>query len=98
MHKSIALQLAVNGEYFDEMAAGTKVFEFRERNDYWRKRLENREYDRLVITKGYPSRDDLSRRIEVPYLGYELQTITHKHFGNVPLDVYAIRVDISQRF
>lgn len=93
-----ALQLAVNGEYFDEMATGTKVFEFRERNDYWRKRLENREYDRLVITKGYPSRDDLSRRIEVPYLGYELQTITHKHFGNVPLDVYAIRVDISQRF
>jgi len=89
------LQLAVNGEYFDQMKRGEKKFEYRLANDYWRKRLENREYDRLIITKGYPRADDLDRRIDVPYRGYELQSITHKHFGADPVNVFAINVCIE---
>jgi hypothetical protein len=51
------LQLAVKGEYFDAMIRGEKTEEYRLCNDYWNKRLVNRKYDRLIITKGYPKRD-----------------------------------------
>jgi len=89
------LQLAVNGEYFDQMRRGEKKFEYRLLNDYWRKRLVNREYDRLIITRGYPRADDSSRRIDVPYQGYKLQSITHPHFGPDPVNVFAINVNID---
>ena len=61
------LQLAVKGEYFDAMIRGEKTEEYRLCNGYWNKRIMFREYDRLIITKGYPKRDDSSRRIDVPY-------------------------------
>lgn len=88
------LQLAVNGEYFDQMKSGEKKFEYRLLNDYWRKRLVNREYDRLIITRGYPRADDSDRRIDVPYQGYKVQSIIHKHFGPDPVNVFAIWVNI----
>lgn len=84
------LQLAVNGEYFDQMKSGEKKFEYRLLNDYWRKRLVNREYDRLIITRA----DDSDRRIDVPYQGYKVQSIIHKHFGSDPVNVFAIKVNI----
>ncbi|ELF7691695.1 ead/Ea22-like family protein [Escherichia coli] len=52
-------------------------------------------HDRLIITKGYPKRDDSSRRIDVPYDGYEIKTITHPHFGDKPVKVFAIKVNID---
>ncbi|MDE9572657.1 ASCH domain-containing protein [Citrobacter portucalensis] len=89
------LQLAVNGEYFDQMKSGEKKFEYRLLNDYWRKRLVNREYDRLIITRGYPRAGDSDRRIDVPYQGYKVQSIIHKHFGPDPVNVFAIKVNIE---
>ncbi|HAL7568320.1 TPA: ASCH domain-containing protein [Escherichia coli] len=89
------LQLAVKGEYFDAIIRGEKTEEYRLCNDYWNKRLVNRKYDRLIITKGYPKRDDSSRRIDVPYDGYEIKTITHPHFGDKPVKVFAIKVKIN---
>ncbi|EFK1928835.1 TPA: ASCH domain-containing protein [Escherichia coli] len=89
------LQLAVKGEYFDAMIRGEKTEEYRLCNDYWNKRIMFREYDRLIITKGYPKRDDSSRRIDVPYDGYEIKTITHPHFGDKPVNVFAIKVNID---
>ncbi|HAW0682108.1 TPA: DUF551 domain-containing protein [Escherichia coli] len=89
------LQLAVKGEYFDAMIRGEKTEEYRLCNNYWNKRIMFREYDRLIITKGYPKRDDSSRRIDVPYDGYEIKTITHPHFGDKPVKVFAIKVNIG---
>ncbi|MCA6971193.1 ASCH domain-containing protein [Pectobacterium carotovorum] len=86
------LQLAVISEYFDQMKAGEKPFEYRLQNAYWQRRLVGRDYDTLIITKGYPARTDMSRRLVMPYSGYELQTITHPHFGANPVQVFAIRV------
>ncbi|TKU71493.1 ASCH domain-containing protein [Citrobacter sp. wls710] len=88
------LQLAVKGEYFDQMKAGVKKFEYRLQTDYWRKRLVNRDYEHLIITKGYPRADDLERRIDVPYCGYVEESITHKHFGDAQVDVFAIIVNV----
>lgn len=89
------LQLAVKGEYFDAMKRGEKTEEYRLYNEYWEKRFMFGQFDRLVITKGYPRKDDTSRRIDIPYKGFEIKTITHQHFGPDPVKVFAIRVDIS---
>lgn len=89
------LQLAVKGEYFDQMKSGEKTEEYRLVNDYWKKRLINRKYERLIITKGYPRRDDSSRRIDVPYEGCAIKEITHPHFGEDPVVVFAIKVNID---
>lgn len=88
------LQLAVNGEYFDQMKRGEKIEEYRLVNAYWGRRIRARDYDRLIITRGYPKRGDMSKRIDVPYDGYEVKVITHPHFGPDPVKVFAIKVNI----
>ncbi|MCL8356365.1 ASCH domain-containing protein [Enterobacter hormaechei] len=88
------LQLAVNGEYFDAMKRGEKIEEYRLVNPYWDRRLFGRDYERLIITRGYPRKDDDSRRLVMPYEGYEIKTITHKHFGPDPVKVYAIKINL----
>lgn len=89
------LQLAVNGEYFDQMKSGEKTEEYRLVTTFWSKRILARKYDRLIITRGYPKRDDMSKRIDIPYQGYEVKVITHPHFGDKPVKVFAIKVNIN---
>lgn len=94
------LQLALKAEYFDAIRDGAKTEEYRLANDYWSKRLHNMwgaklSFDGIVLTKGYPKRDDAERRIELPWLGFVRKTITHPHFGPNPVEVFAI--DVSGR-
>ncbi|EAN0774344.1 ASCH domain-containing protein [Salmonella enterica] len=89
------LQLAVKGEYFDAMIRGEKTEEYRLVNPYWGRRIHGKDYDRLIITRGYPKRDDMSKRIDIPYDGYEIKVITHPHFGPCPVKVFAIKVNIG---
>lgn len=86
------LTLPLKAEYFNAIKAGTKPEEFRLRTPFWRKRLEGRTFDRIVLTLGYPSRDDESRRLVLPWRGMRETTITHPHFGPEPVEVYAISV------
>ena len=48
---------------------------------------------RIVLTLGYPPRSDLSRRMEMPWNGYTIETIQHPHFGADPVTVFAINVE-----
>lgn len=86
------LILPLKAEYFDAIKTGSKLEEYRLVNDYWRKRLEGREYDVVELTKGYPKRGDTQRRLVLPWRGFTVKTITHKHFDNVPVEVFAIDV------
>jgi hypothetical protein len=86
------LTLALKGEYFDAIKAGTKVEEYRLLTPYWRVRLEGRSYDRIELTKGYPARSDQGRRLSLPWPGCRVITITHPHFGASPVQVFAIGV------
>jgi len=96
------LQLALKAEYFDAIRDGTKTEEYRLANDYWTKRLYHpptpagnvarREFDSIVLTKGYPKRGDPERTLELPWRGFSQRTITHPHFGAEPVSVFAIRV------
>lgn len=86
------LHLNLKGEYFDQIKAGTKPFEFRLASK-WAKRLAGKVFDRIWIKRGYPKAGDAERIIERPWRGYELQTITHPHFGAEPVQVCAIIVN-----
>lgn len=94
------LILAVKREYFEEIKAGIKKEEYRLCNEYWTKRLVNREntFHKLIITLGYPKKDDTDRRLIFPYVGWERKTITHKHFGKKPVEVFAIEITNNPRF
>lgn len=56
---------------------------------------ECRIVDRFKGKYEYPRKDDTSRRIVVPYDGFEVKVITHPHFGDKPVKVFAIKVSIG---
>lgn len=86
------LTIALKREYFDAIKRGEKLEEYRLVTDYWRRRLEHRHYDCIILTLGYPKSDDHECRITRPWRGYTIKTIKHPHFGPEPVQVYAIDV------
>lgn len=90
------LHLNLKSEYFYDIKNGRKPYEYRLDNEYWRKRLLNRDFTEVHFKCGYPSRSDSSKIIKKKYIGYEMKDIKHKHFGNdgkddAPVRVFAIR-------
>lgn len=94
------LVMAVKKEYFDAIKSGEKTEEYRLFNSYWIKRLNHVgcRYNNIVITLGYPKKCDTEKRIVFPYVGWEKKTITHKHFGSDPVEVFAIQLTRNPRF
>ena len=86
------LHLNLKTKYFEQIKAGEKTEEYRLFNSYWCSRLDFRTYDEIHILRGYPKKDDLSRRLIFPWNGYEIKKITHPEFGDKPVTVYAIRL------
>lgn len=89
------LILPLKGVYFDAIAAGTKLEENRLCTHYWKLRLIGRTYENIILTRGYPRKDDQSRRLVRRWNGYQIKTITHEHFGPDPVEVFAI--DVSKK-
>lgn len=88
------LHLHLKGEYFEAIKAGTKPEEYRLRIEYWRKRLEGRSYDGVLLLKGYPMLSNPHTKLKRAWRGYTVKTITHRHFGAEPVEVYAIDVSL----
>jgi len=91
------LHINLKTQYFNEIKQGTKVFEYRLKNDYWTKRLVNKEYDEIHLKLGYPKADDKNKIIIVPFLGYEVQKITHKEFGASAVEVFALIIKYIEK-
>lgn len=87
------LHLNLKAEYFDNIADGTKLEEYRLVTSYWRRRLEGRQYDGIVLKKGYPKRDDAARTLSRPWAGFVVKSIVHPHFGPHQVQVFAIAVN-----
>ncbi len=87
------LHLNLKAEYFDAIAAGEKVEEFRLLTPFWRRRLEGKAFAGIELKKGYPKRGDKSRTLARPSAGLTLKTVTHPHFGSAPVEVFAIKVN-----
>lgn len=86
------LILPVKGVYFAQIVAGLKTEEYRLRTAYWRRRIEGKVFDRVIVTRGYPKSTDTTRQLVLPWQGCTVKTITHPHFGPDPVEVFAIDV------
>lgn len=84
------LHLNLKKEYFFGIKNGDKPFEFRLNNPYWQKRLIDRDYEQVWFKLGYPKADDKEKIVKREYLGFERQDISHKHFGEDEVGVFAI--------
>lgn len=88
------LYLNLKTKYFDQIKAGKKTEEYRLVSNFWCNRLNLRTYDEIHILKGYPKKNDLLRRLIFPWNGYEIKRIKHPEFGEKPVVVYAIRLQM----
>jgi len=86
------LILHVKKEYFDEILSGKKLFEYRRRSPYWKKRLRKKTFSAIQICSGYPKKGDKDRIIHLKWLGFLEETIVHPHFGKRKTSVFSIFV------
>lgn len=63
------LYLTLKKKWFDLIKSGEKKVEFREIKNYWKKRLEGKEFDFIIFTNGY-KKD--SPKIKVEWKGLEI--------------------------
>lgn len=89
------LTLNLKREYFEQIKSGAKKEEYRLCTPYWQKRLENKKYDKVILKLGYPKNSEIEKILEFKYLGYEIKTIKHEHFGDDPVKVYSIKLESS---
>ena len=87
------LYLNLRAEYFDAIRDGGKTEEFRRVTAYWIKRLEGKPFEGIRLMKGYPRRGDADRILEREWRGFERKSITHPHFGDMAVEVFAIVVN-----
>lgn len=61
--------------------------------DYFRTTYEKSTlmYDRVVIHNAY--KQGKKNRLSFPWLGWDIKTITHPHFGLEPVKVFAIKLE-----
>ncbi len=86
------LVLPVKRRWFDDIKSGVKDNEYRLDNEYWRKRLIGKTFDRVVVTLGYPPKACHERRLEFPWNGYGMETVISDEWGGEPRRVFAIRL------
>lgn len=91
------LTLPLKGIYFDQIARGEKLFEYRLHTPYWDRRIVGRQYDNLVLTRGYPKGGGVEglTRLTMPYRGYVPQRLKHEHFGPDEVPVLAIHAEYN---
>lgn len=87
------LILNLKREYFEQIKSGIKTEEYRLCTPYWQKRLEGKTFDKIIIKLGYPKNDEIEKIMTFPWRSYKKKKILHKHFGNDPVKVYAIKVE-----
>lgn len=88
------LTLPVKGVYFDQIARGEKPEEYRLANSFWEQRICGKVFDAVVLTRGYPKGGGVEgeTRLTRQWRGYGVQWLTHPHFGDEPVVVFAINV------
>ena len=89
------LTLRLKKKYFDEIKAGTKKFEYREKCEYWRLRIERKNIDDIQLIWGFPRREEMNENNQMifPWNGYEIHQVVHEQWKNKKTEVYAIRLN-----
>ncbi len=91
-----AITLPLKGEYFDQIASGEKLEEYRLATNYWTKRLCGHAYTHVVLTRGYPKGGGVEgkTRLTRRWRGFQHRALAHPHFGAEPVQVFAIDVSV----
>ena len=84
------LILPLKRKWFEEIQDGMKKEEYRLYNEYWCKRLIGKSFNKIIITLGYPNKNNKDRRIEFPWNGYEIKHIVSEEWGLKKKKVFAI--------
>ena len=66
------LHLTLYRKWFDQIAAGQKVEEYRTVSPYWKARIEGRKYDEIRFRNGYHKNAPFMR---VEYKGWKFGTV-----------------------
>jgi|TARA_R110000824_G_scaffold10719_1_gene46929 ASC-1-like (ASCH) protein len=74
------LHLNLFRKYFDEIVEGTKTIEYRDKTDYWKRRIEDKEYDVIKFRNGY--RKDAPTML-VEYKGYNIGSEYELKLGKI---------------
>lgn len=90
--KNKNLTLNLKKEYFEEIKKGIKKEEYRLCTPYWKKRIENKSFEKIIIKMGYPKNTEFEKILYFNWNGYEKKKIKHKHFGSSEVEVYAIKL------
>lgn len=83
------LFVVIKKKYFDLIKSGQKKEEYRLITEYWKKRIEGRDYSHIIFQVGYSK---TAERIKVVYEGYCKRYIKHEFFGNKETKVYALQL------
>ena len=76
------LILHLHRPWFEAIAMGYKRYEFREVTPYWKKRLEGREYDQVLLHNGYHPTDPM---LVMAYEGYEQVEVAGRPYYKLQL-------------
>lgn len=82
-HRPKILTLHLKEVFFRQIQRGEKLHEYREHNDYWRKRLLPKHYDVIEICNAYPERGDLNNRMWFRYKGWQMVMMYHDPITDV---------------
>jgi len=83
------LTLHVFGEYFHQIYSGEKTEEYRERTEYWKKRINGHHYDVIEICRGYPAKGENAGRIFFSFIGVDIVEICLPTKGE-PVSAFSI--------
>lgn len=71
-------------KYFNQILEGTKTEEYREANDFWKKRLKDGMIPAVVeICLGYPDRGDLAKRMWFRGKPIEMKVMSWEYDGDI---------------
>lgn len=87
---SATLTLVLKNDYYDQVARGEKTEELRFATEYWEKRLVGRHYEKVVLTRGYPSAKDVTKRMVVPWRGVIRRQLSRSKTDGGAVEVLAI--------
>ena len=79
------LHLNLYRKYFDAIVNGTKTIEYRDKTDYWKKRIEDREYDVIKFRNGYATDAPI---MLVEYKGYDITDRYELKLGKITEVIY----------
>jgi len=86
--KTKILFLILKSKWFYKIKSGEKKYEYRIINDYWEKRIENKNYDFILFQKGYSTKE----RFKIEYLGFEKIELKHELFSELIANVYSLKL------